>query len=152
LVDLILLPETSVFVRYSTVPISPPFDIASPRPEATIPIGQVQRSVLKRHSTGFKVNHLGGISITHWPKEGEPRLIIDGNGKMRPKFLERQMNLSFTAEKDGNIQRKIRSERLRKYRRTKEKDAFGETAAEPEPPTELEDAIRQKLWRLGFVA
>jgi hypothetical protein len=71
---------------------------------------------------------------------------------MRPKFLERQMNLSFTAEKDGNIQRKIRSERLRKYRRTKEKDAFGETAAEPEPPTELEDAIRQKLWRLGFVA
>jgi hypothetical protein len=72
LVDLILLPETFVFGRYRTVSISPPFDIACPRPEATIPIGQVQRSVLKRDSTSLKINHLDGISITHWPKEGEP--------------------------------------------------------------------------------
>jgi hypothetical protein len=36
---------------------------------------------------------------------------------MRPKFLERQMNLSFKAEKDDSIQRKIRRERLRKYQR-----------------------------------
>jgi hypothetical protein len=114
LVDLILLPETSVFGRYPTVPISPPFDIACPRLEATIPIGQIQRSVLKRDSAGFKVNHLVRVSITHWPKEGEPELIIDENGKMRLKFLERQMNLSFKAKKDDRIQRKIKSEKIPK--------------------------------------
>jgi hypothetical protein len=86
------------------VPISPPFDIACPIPEATIPVK-------------FREACLKGICITHWPKEGEPGLVIDGNGMMRPKFLERQMNLSFKAEKDGSIERKIRRERLRMYRR-----------------------------------
>jgi hypothetical protein len=95
LVDLILLPETSIFSRYPTVPISPPFDIACPRPKATIPIGQVQRSVLERDSAGLKVDHLGGVSITHWTTEGEPRLIINMDGEMGSKFLERQMNLGF---------------------------------------------------------
>jgi formylmethanofuran dehydrogenase subunit E len=70
--------------------------------------------VLKRDSAGFKVNHLGRVSITHWPKEGEPELIIDENGKMRLKFLERQMNLSFKAKKDDRIQRKIKSEKIPK--------------------------------------
>jgi hypothetical protein len=88
-VNLILLPEASVFGIYPTVLISPPFDIACPRPEATIPIGQVQRSVFKGDLIGFNIDHLGGISITHWPKKDEPGFTNDGNGKMRPKFLEK---------------------------------------------------------------
>jgi hypothetical protein len=63
------------------------------------------------------------------------------------------MNLSFKAEKDDSIQRKIRRERLRKYRRNWTKDAFGGTGAEPEYSLELEDAMdQQKLWSLGLVA
>jgi hypothetical protein len=36
------------------------------------------------------------------PRKVNP-LVIDRNGEMRPKYLERQMNLSFEAEKDGCI-------------------------------------------------
>jgi hypothetical protein len=53
LVDLILLPDASVFGRYPTIPISPSFNIACPRPETTIPIGQVQRSMFEGDSTSF---------------------------------------------------------------------------------------------------
>jgi hypothetical protein len=45
--------------------------------------------MLKRDLISLKVNYPGGVSITHWPKECEPGLTIDGNGKMRPKFLEK---------------------------------------------------------------
>jgi hypothetical protein len=85
------------------MPIYLPFGIAYPRLIATIPISQVQRSVLKRDSDGLMVDHLGGVSITHWPKECELRLIINRDGKVRPKFLGRWVNLGFRAKKDDGI-------------------------------------------------
>jgi hypothetical protein len=89
LAGLTLLLETSVFIdtlRYQFL-ISPPFDITCPRSETTIPIGQVQRSMLERDSAGFKVDHLSRVNITHWSKEGEPRFVINNNGEVRSKFL-----------------------------------------------------------------
>jgi hypothetical protein len=87
LADLTLLPETSVFSRYPTLPISPPFDIACPRPKTTVPIGQVQRSMLEWYSASFKVDHLSRVSITHLSKQGEPNLVINRDGEMRWKIL-----------------------------------------------------------------
>jgi hypothetical protein len=51
--------------------------------------------MLERNSAGFKVDHLGGVSITHWSKEGEPGLIVNRNGEMGSKFLERWVSLGF---------------------------------------------------------
>jgi hypothetical protein len=101
LTDLTLLPKTSVS-RYPTVPFSPPFDITYPRPKTTIPIGQVQRSMLERNSAGFKVDHLSGVSITHWSEEGETRLVINRNGDVRSKFLGRLMS-RLQGKKDFSI-------------------------------------------------
>jgi hypothetical protein len=97
--------------------ISPPFDIAYSRSEATIPIGQVQRSVFKGDSTGFKIDHLGGISITHWPTKGEPGFIINGNGKMRPKFLEKTDKSELQGGKGRQYSKENKKQGLRKYRR-----------------------------------
>jgi hypothetical protein len=55
------------------------FDITCPRPKTVVPVGQFQGSMLKRNSAGFKVDHLDGVSITHWSKEGEPGLSLTGN-------------------------------------------------------------------------
>jgi hypothetical protein len=51
--------------------------------------------MLEGNSAGFKVDHLGGVSITHWSKEREPGLIINRDGEMGSKFLERWINLGF---------------------------------------------------------
>jgi hypothetical protein len=51
--------------------------------------------MLKGNSASFKVDHLGGVDITHWSKEGEPEFIVNRNGEMGSKFLERWMNLGF---------------------------------------------------------
>jgi hypothetical protein len=139
LVDLVLLPEPSVFWQIPYGPISPPFDIACPRPEATIPIGQVQRSVFKGDSTGLKIDHLGAISVTHWPKKGEPGFIIDVNGKMRPKFLEKTNKSTLQGGKGRQY-----SKQGTETGGTEEKDAFEGAGTEPEPSLELEDAMDQK--------
>jgi hypothetical protein len=117
LVDLVLFPEASVFGKYHTVPISPPFDIACPRPKATIPIDQVQRGVFKGDSTGFKIDHLGGISITHWPKKDEPGFVIYGNGKVRSKFLEKADKYELQGGKGRQYSKESNSKGLKKYRR-----------------------------------
>jgi hypothetical protein len=87
LTNLAFLLKTPGLSRYPTIPISPPFDIACPRPKTTIPIGQVQGSMLERNSAGFKVDHLNRVSITHWSKECEPRFVNNRDGDMRSKFL-----------------------------------------------------------------
>jgi hypothetical protein len=51
--------------------------------------------MFESNSVGFKVDHLGRVSIPHWSKEGEPRLIIDRNGEMGSKFLEKWINLGY---------------------------------------------------------
>jgi hypothetical protein len=51
--------------------------------------------MLKGNSASFKVDHLDGVSITHWSKEGEPGLIVNRNGEMGSKFLKRWINLGF---------------------------------------------------------
>jgi hypothetical protein len=51
--------------------------------------------MLERDSTGFKIDHLNGVSITHWSKKSEPRLIIDRDSEMGSTFLGKWVNLSF---------------------------------------------------------
>jgi hypothetical protein len=92
---LILLPRSLVLHRDPEIEISPPFDITHLGPKTAIPIGQIQRSMLKGNSTSFKVDHLDGVGITHWFMEGEPGLIVNRNSEMGSKFLERWMNLGF---------------------------------------------------------
>jgi hypothetical protein len=53
------------------VPISPSFDITCPGPEAVVPIGQIQRGVLKRNLASFNINHISRISITHWTEKSQ---------------------------------------------------------------------------------
>jgi hypothetical protein len=95
LTNLILFPRPLVLRKDPEIPISPTFDVTRPGSKTATPIGQIQRSILKGNSTGFKVDHLDGVGITHWSKEGEPGLIIDRDGEMGPKFLEGWMNLGF---------------------------------------------------------
>jgi hypothetical protein len=116
------------FGRYLTVSISPSFDITCPRPEATIPIGQIQRSMLKRDLTSLK--------------ECEPGLIIDGNGKMRPKFLEKIDESELQGEEGRQYSKEGKSKKSTSG--IEERDAFREAEAESEPPAELEDAIDQQ--------
>jgi hypothetical protein len=51
--------------------------------------------MLEGGSTGFKVYHLNGVSITRWSKKSEPEHIINRDGEIGSKFLERWINLGF---------------------------------------------------------
>jgi hypothetical protein len=65
---------------------------------------------------------------------------------------KRQINLSFKAESDDNIQRKIIARDWENTGGTEEKDGFRGAGTKLEPSLELEDAMnQQKLWSLGFV-
>jgi hypothetical protein len=64
--------------------------------------------MLERNSAGFKVDHLGGVSITHWSEEGEPRLVINRNSEVRCKFLGRWINLGFRQRRTTVFEERLR--------------------------------------------
>jgi hypothetical protein len=68
--------------------------------------------MLERNLVGLKVDHLDRVSITHWSKEGEPWLIVNINGDMGSKFLERWINLGFR-QRGQRYLKTDKSERLR---------------------------------------
>jgi hypothetical protein len=55
----------------------------------------MQGSMLEGYLASFKIDHLNGVRITHWSKEGESGLIIIGDSEMGSMFLERWRNLGF---------------------------------------------------------
>jgi hypothetical protein len=81
------LPRSFVLLIDPKIPVSPTLDITCPRPEAAIPIGPIQRSMLKRNATSFEIDHLNGIKITHWAYKGKFMLIINRDSEMGCKFL-----------------------------------------------------------------
>jgi hypothetical protein len=106
--------------------------------------------MLERDSTSFKVDHLSRVDVTYWSKESEPRLIINGNGKIGSKFLKKnQMNLGKV------VQWHLGTNNTWEHGNAKgieKRDAFKSMGAAQEPPAELEDAMNQhEFWIIGFI-
>jgi hypothetical protein len=45
--------------------------------------------MLEGDSVSFKIDHLSGVNITHWTKENKLGLIINRDGEIGSKFLNK---------------------------------------------------------------
>jgi hypothetical protein len=89
--------------------------------------------MLKGNSAILKFDHLGGVDITRWFEEGELGFIVNRNGEMGSKFLERWMNLGFRQRGTVVFKDKLKQKIEGNTGGTEESDAFREV--------ELEDAM-----------